>query len=88
VTRHEEDGNTHAPIDDFLMKSHAAFSAEPHVEDEAAWPGGVWESQEFVRGLECFDAQANGAQECAESKPNSLVVVNNVDDGTVASRLS
>jgi hypothetical protein len=41
MTGHEEDGNTDAAIDDFLMKRHATFSAEPHVEDEAGWPGEV-----------------------------------------------
>jgi hypothetical protein len=46
----------------------------------------VWISQEFVRGLERFDAQAHGAHKCAESKPDCLVVIDNVDDGTVGCR--
>jgi hypothetical protein len=65
------------------MESHATFSAEPHVEDEAAWPGRVRKSQEFVWGLERFDAQAHGAHKRAEGKPDCLVVIDDVDDGTV-----
>jgi hypothetical protein len=68
------DVNTHADIDDFLMKSHTAFPAEPNVEDEAAWPGGMRKPQKFVGRLECFDPHAYGAHQRAEGESDCLVV--------------
>jgi hypothetical protein len=70
-------------FDDFLIKRHVTFSAEPHVEDEAAWPGGVRRPEKFVRGLERFDTPVYGARKQVESLPDSLVVNDDVNDGTV-----
>src|ERR1700730_4375640 len=59
------------------------LSAESHVEDEAAWHGGGRTPEKFVRGFERFDAQAYGAHKHAKGKPDSLVIVDDVDDGTL-----
>jgi hypothetical protein len=67
------------------MKSHAAFPTEPYVEDEAARPCGVRRPEKFVRGLERFDAQAYRAQKQVEGLPDSLVVIDDIDDRTVVS---
>ena len=83
MTGYENDGNTYSAIDEFLVKSHPAFPAEPHIEDQTAWAGRARKPKKFFRGLERLYAQAYGAHKHLEGPPDSLVVIDDVDDGDV-----